>query len=639
MTFTCPASELNSGSFPASHESAYMGVEIMKQLPSHTNNFSRVLVMFCLTVLLFAQNTVFSAAFSANACGDGRVDKILEDFDLTPITAFTVFKADPSIPEPNLSIVPGCQDKALSFGYDLSNASPNGQSWIVLQRSIPVTDLTNFTHIRLALRGSNLNSHENVEVKLWDGNQLYTVTLRSMTDLPVWRPIYIDFRELTSGGTINLATISRFEIAVVRCSSADCEVPDVPGTPTPNEHVGTLFLDEFALVDLKPSSVNRLVETGFERVEPNRIVAEAAASAVRSTISLSGTVTGMVPAWFSEPSPNYNTYAQAEALLVFTYEYERTGNTAYRDAAHNLARKLLSLQIPTEKINAGAWYTSYNQNLQPPTRPPPSMAPCNGNEMLIQDIDTCEWVGNVGWMLIALGKLQRSGLYDDPATLSTALNRGAEWIIGQFGRNPEYPSLISLGIEGNISAYFGLLASRKTQEAAQLGKAIFQFGWDPIQKRIKPGVNPADTATAMDVSGSWGVAFLRAIGKTQEALDSQGYTVAVLRTSSFSGSILGYGDIAGPFTVAVEFTAQAAVAGIKDADFVMRQIYPLQKKPNEPYPGAFPGGTDHWYGGALSPWITTMPGVSPTAWVYFASSSIDPLSDSLLKMHLPVILK
>ncbi|GIK37951.1 MAG: hypothetical protein BroJett011_17840 [Chloroflexota bacterium] len=618
----------------------------MKQWSSNVRRLCRVLVMTCLTGLIFVPVIVFSASFSPNACGDGRGDKILEDFGST--TVFTpVFKADPSIPDPTLSIVSGCHGQALAFGYDLTNANSNGESWIVLQRTIPVTDLTQFTHIRLALRGSNVNSHENVEIKLWDGHQLYAITLKSMTDLPVWRPIYIDLRELTNVGTINLATISRFEIAVVRCST-DCEVPDVPGVPTPNEHVGTLYLDEFGLVNLKPGTPNRLVETGFESVELNRVVAEAAATAIHTRISSSDPTTGLVPSWFSEPTPNYNTYVQAEALLVFIYEYEQTGSIAYRDAARNLARKLLSLQIPMGKTNAGAWYTSYDQTLQPPYHPLPTPQPCDGNEAMMSvggnlvanNIDACEWVGNVGWVLIALSKLQRSGLYDDPVALSDALNRGAGWVIGQFGRNPGYPVLISLGIEGNISAYFGLLASGKQQEAAQLGNAIFQFGWDPVQRRMKPGVGSTDAATAMDVSGSWGVTLLRSLGKTQEALDSQGYSATVLRTSSFSGTILGYGDIAGPFTVAIEFTGQAAVAGIKDADFVMRQIYPLQRQPNKAYAGAFPGAADHWYGGSLPPWNTTMPGVSPTAWVYFAASCIDPLREAYLcKVYLPVILK
>jgi hypothetical protein len=603
--------------------------------------------------MVLVSGNVYSAPSSANACGDGRVDTILEDFDSTPVTAFAVFKADPSIPDPNLSIVAGCHGQALSFAYDLNSVSPDGQSWIVLQRSLPVTDLTRYSHLRLALRGSNINGHDNVEVKLWDGKQLYAVSLKSMTDLPVWRPIYIDLRELAGASTINLATISRIEIGIVRCSGAGCEIPDVPGEPPPDpQHVGTLFVDEVALVDLKPGAANRLVESSFEGVVPNRAVAQKAAAALHTRISSSGPAAGLVPAWFPEQNPNYNSYVQAEALLVFIYEYDRTGDLAYRDAARNLARKLLSLQIPAGKANAGAWYTAYDQNLQPPTRPLPNLAPkpqppCDGNETMILDhgrllannIDACEWVGNVGWLLIALGELQHSGLYDDPVTLRDALDRGAGWIIGQVGRNSEFPDLISLGIEGNISAYFGLLVAGKQQEAIALGYAIYQSGWDVVQRRMKPGVGPTDTATALDVSGSWGVALLCSIGKLQEALDSQGYAATVLRTNSFDGSIFGYGDIAGPFTVAVEFTAQAAVAGIKDADHAMRRIFALQIH-DGPFGGAFPGATDHWYGGSLPPWTTTMSGVSPTAWVYFAASFVDPLGGACQsKTYLPLLLR
>ena len=223
-----------------------------------------------------------------NACGDGRVDGVLEDFESS--SGFAVFKAHPSIPDPALSTVPGCRGQALAFTYDLRNVSPvDGQSWIVLQRSFAATDLRSFTHLRLALRGSNLDSHDNLDVKLWDGHQLYAVTLKSMTDLPVWRPIYIDFRELHNAAAMNLATISRIEIAVVRCNGPDCEVPNVPGAPVrPAEHTGTLFLDEFAFVDLRPGAGHRLVETGFARVNPNPAVAAAAAAAIAAGVARTG---------------------------------------------------------------------------------------------------------------------------------------------------------------------------------------------------------------------------------------------------------------------------------------------------------------------------------------------------------------
>jgi len=590
---------------------------------------------------MFSPNLALSQPAWPIACGDGRVDTILDDFDST---SGTIFKADAAIPDPVLRQVVGCHGTAMAVDYDLTNVAPNGQSWIVLRRSLPTAeDLSGFTHIRLAIQGSNINGHDNVEVKLRDeAGNLSAISLQSMTDLPVWRPIYIDLRELT--GSARLTNITGFEIGIVRC--AGCEVFDNPGQPPPPEmHMGTLFLDEFSAVSLNPGMANRWVETSFESVTPDPTVLTTAANALFAWITLSGPGMSLVPAWFPEANPNFNSYAQAEALLVFIYEFERTGNVAYRDAARNLAAKLISLQIPSGQAQAGAWYSAYTINqvtLRPPDRalPPGQSVQCDGNEAMVTDpgtgqlvatnIDTCEWAGNVGWLLIALGELQRSGFFDKPTALRDALERGAAWVARQSQErgNLAYPNLITLGIEGNISAFFGLLRADKKQEAALLGNAIFQFGWDSVQQRMKPGVGLVDAATALDVSGSWGGTFLRTIGKIQEALESQGYAASVLRGTSFDGAIFGYGDIAGPYTVSVEFTAQAASAGIYGADFVMQQIDPLQISSGI-YAGAFPGATDHWYGGQLSPWSTTMPGVSPTAWVYFANNR-DPLLQPVL---------
>jgi hypothetical protein len=640
--------------------------------------WSRLLVPLCVLVAILGADVARAEPPWSIACGDGRVDTI---FDAPWTVCCTTNEA--IIPRPVLRPVPGCNGPAVAVDYDLRNIAlvpnpldptkPIPQSWVVLQQAVPQNkrNFTKYTHVRLAVQGSNGNSHETLEVKLNDGSGLFTARLASVTDLPVWRAIYVDLREFTGTGTINLANIVGLEIGIARCplpapmapdAGPACEVPDnSPGGPS-EEHVATLFLGEFAGVDLKPGAPNRLVETGFAAVTPNPSVRAEAAAALLGQLIPCGPGqacdpgTDLIPAWFPETNRNLNTYVQAEALLVFVSEYERTGNPAFRDAAQRLATKLLGLQIPAGKVHAGAWYTSRDAALNPPGRalPTGNAGVCDGNETMVQDpddpdhrfvaanIDACEYVGNVGWALIALGKLRRSGFYPDAAALQNALDRGAAWIAGQSAYrrstadpNPlkAYPNLISLGTEANISAYFGLSAAGKRSEAVLLGDAIFKAAWDPVQRRIKPGVRPEDAPTAIDVSGSWGVTFLRSIGRPTEARDSQAYSASVMRVSSFDGSIFGYGDIAGPYTPAVEFTAQAAAAGISDADFAMQQISPLRARCTanygHSYPGAFPGAADHWYGGQLSPWSTTMCGVSPTAWVYFAQNG-DPLLDLLV---------
>lgn len=105
---------------------------------------------------------------------------------------------------------------------------------------------------------------------------------------------------------------------------------------------------------------------------------------------------------------NYNTYAIALSLLVFVEEYERTKEPSYKEAANQLVSKLLILQIPDDKVNAGAWYTAYKLD---GGQIVPSDSSCTGNEMETKDIDRCSWIGNTAWVVIAFNRLKNSGIY------------------------------------------------------------------------------------------------------------------------------------------------------------------------------------------------------------------------------------
>src|SRR5205823_5877000 len=123
-------------------------------------------------------------------CGDGRVDTVIDNFDqVSPWTYCCSFP--PAIAPATLSSIQGCSGNALAINFDIT-----GGDWIIVLRNFnPPVDLSKYTHLRLPMRGSNLNAHHNVEVKLFDGKGLYVATLTSITDLPDWRPLYIDFRE------------------------------------------------------------------------------------------------------------------------------------------------------------------------------------------------------------------------------------------------------------------------------------------------------------------------------------------------------------------------------------------------------------------------------------------------------------
>ncbi|HEX6096351.1 MAG TPA: hypothetical protein VF432_08510 [Thermoanaerobaculia bacterium] len=545
-------------------------------------------------------------------CGDGRVDSVIDSFD--SVGGWSARFRDRDLPTVMLSPTAGCANGALAVRWTL-----NGGEWLVLVRDLPQpVDLTRFTHLRLALRGANPGERLNLQLKLMDAQgRVFWVVAESVTDLPVWRPMYVDLRELTcfgdsaacpSGATLDLARITQLQIGIALClrDGAPCEATD--------RH-GGIDLDELAAVDLRPGASHRVAMARRERVIPNPDLRAETAGAILGHQHANG----LVPAWFPEAVPNYNTYAEAAALLVFADEYQRTGDVRYRDAAARLTNTLLSLQIRAPLRQAGAWMSAYT------LRDGVLVSfdgTCTGDESLIggddRDLNRCMWVGNVGWAVLALVRARDADLPVDRVALNGAIRAATDWIAAQIGRMPAHPGLVTRGLEGNISAWFALAAAG-SPHARALADAIFARGWDPVEQRLKMGVGDTDFGSAIDMSGSWGAQFLWRTGRSREALASQGYALSVFPTTSFDGTLHGLGDIAGPWTPTVEFGAQAAAAGIAGANAVMSEIYRL-KHPD----GSFPGGPDDWFGGIGTPWTTTMTGVAPTAWVYFAQNG-DPL--------------
>ncbi|MGZ8710147.1 MAG: hypothetical protein ACXW28_07975, partial [Thermoanaerobaculia bacterium] len=545
-------------------------------------------------------------------CGDGRVDQVIDAFE--SVGGWSAPYRDRDLPAVTLFSTDGCSNDALAVRWTL-----NGGEWIVLVRDLPqALDLTSFTHLRIALRGSNPNARLNLQIKLMDAHgKVFWTVAESVTDLPVWRPMYIDLRELTCfgdaaacppGASLDRSRIAQIQIGIALCvrDGSLCEATEMHGG---------LDLDELAAVDLRPGAAHRVVMDRRERVIPDPDLRAEAAAAILGHQHANG----LVPAWFPEATPNYNTYTEAAALLVFADEFSRTGDVRYRDAAVRLTEALLALQIAPPLRNAGAWMSAYTLRDGAIDSFDGS---CTGDETLIdgddRDLNRCMWVGNVGWAVIALVRARDAQLPVDRAALSAAIAAAVDWIHAQVGRMAAYPDLVTRGLEGNISAWFGLAAAGSSHANA-LADAIWTHGWDPVEQRLKMGVGDTDFGSAIDMSGSWGAQFLWRTGRSREALASQGYALSIFPTTSFDGAIDGLGDIAGPWTVTVEFGAQAAAAGIAGANAIMSEISRL-KHPD----GSFPGGTDDWYGGIGTPWTTTMTGVAPTAWVYFAQNG-DPL--------------
>src|SRR5205085_2773112 len=204
--------------------------------------------------------------------------------------------------------------------------------------------LSPYTHLRVALRGASTSAHHDVQLKIGDtSGRVNWILLRSVADLPVWRVVYVDLREMecfagfegqcATRPPLDLTHVNRIEIAVSRSTgAADCGDPTSPAN--------SLDVDELAAVDLRPGSPRRVVESAFETVRPSPDVRSSIGEGLLRRID----ATHLIPAWMGESQPYYNTYSEAVAILVFTEEWNRTGDVRFRDAARRVAGRMLALQ-------------------------------------------------------------------------------------------------------------------------------------------------------------------------------------------------------------------------------------------------------------------------------------------------------
>ena len=210
-------------------------------------------------VLAFLLLAAPASAQWANTCGDGRVDKIVDGFD--DLSGWSYCCSDREMSPATLTAVAGCSGQALRIAYNLAS------EWLVVLRTMAPQNLSPYTHLRLALRGGSADAHHDVQVKIGDAaGRVNWLLLRSVGDLPVWRVVYIDLRELECfdtatacavKGPLDLTKIARLEIAVSRCrdgAGKECE---------PGSSANAIDIDELAAVDLKPGSPRRIVENTF----------------------------------------------------------------------------------------------------------------------------------------------------------------------------------------------------------------------------------------------------------------------------------------------------------------------------------------------------------------------------------------
>ncbi|NNF62418.1 MAG: hypothetical protein HKN06_13970, partial [Gammaproteobacteria bacterium] len=363
----------------------------------------------------------------------------------------------------------------------------------------------------------------------------------------------------------------------------------------------------------------------FVQVERN----ETALAAIAGDLLARQRPHGFLPAWF-ELAPNWHLYANAMALIVFALEYERldeAGDAAamnFLDAAYLLADRLVTLQQLSARN--GAWDDSFVEA---------------GNTLVLRpEGSRIVWVGSTAWAGIAL--VIARDLLPDGARYDSAISAAAQYYVDEQAcrTTAGLPAgSVTEGTEGNISShlFFAAAAARgltANTAPAALAQFISANLYDPAQQRFLCGVRVdfgsgydgasctlggsgaivgVDANSCLDVTGNWGVDWLKRQGRVDDALLGLAYSRLVFPTHAFGdAAVHGLGDIAGPWTPTVEHGAgQWAAAGGPDANYVLDAAWQ-----HLCHDGTCQGAADNFSAGIG--WNTTSTGISPAAWMYLA---------------------
>jgi len=475
--------------------------------------------------------------------------------------------------------ISGYTDTALQLNYNLGSTSGN---WVQIRCNFdPPLDLSAYDHLRFDWRGDP-DAANSLEIGLTDQvtttQRIFARGYHHATHRGWWGQMVVPFNFLAPwhGGTFDPEHVVAFFVSVVK-DGAD----DTGG-------VGSLAIDNLSVDNVAA----RTVPTGFSTPMTN----SAAATAAAQWLASQQQATGLLKSWMEESTCAAHVYDQALALLVFSHE----GMWTQADA---LVGALAQAQ------NAdGSWYKSYDCSN--------SGLPC---------VHCHKWEGDIAWAVYALSRYLALGGSHPQAR--PAMENGAAWLATRLAADG---CLVIDHTEGTIDAWWALQAAgpEYRDEADRLKNCLLTCYWDDAMGRFKGG---RDWQQPYLDNQTWGGAFLRAIGREEDARRASSYAYAVLRLPAQGGQVFGFDGQGGPWSVWNEGTAQYVAVGGQGADDFLRELLAQQERD-----GAMPSSPDDFGGGGV--WTTRWHGVAPTAWLYFALNPGEPFH-STLYVWLPLTLK
>jgi hypothetical protein len=484
-----------------------------------------------------------------------------------------------------------CSGQSLSIDWTLGE----GESWVVLRRALPSPiDLSAAGWLYVPFQGDPAAPHVALEVKLEDADGCRALhRFDGVTDLEPWRTMVLGrtaFSVPDSGRSAEGAcTLDRSRVSAVQVAISDA----VGGGG------GRLRLGDVTTAERDPWTPEAFSCPVADPDDARGRMARALLDRQEESLRTLGHA--LVPTWDGESPPRYYVYSLSMILALFSAEYHRTGDLVYREAADRLAMEFVNLPLD----ESGTWADGYVDGV-------------DGLEPIDDGVEAgWTWYGNVSWSLIGLRRYLTLVQPEEPAPFEAVMIPAGDYLleaIAAFGEeHPDYIGAVTLGTEGCVSTYFGLVAvSDLVPGAAEAAEAqavaLIAHAWNAEEQRLNIGLS--DPGIAIDVTSAWGSQFLRHRGLVTEALAAQATALAVFPVTSFDGRTWGLGDLAGPIVPSWEFHGQALASGAPASEELMATALPEERD------GVFPGAPDNFSGNGG--WSTTWTGSSPTTWMYFA---------------------
>lgn len=448
-----------------------------------------------------------------------------------------------------LATVSGYHGHAVQLNYDLGT-QPG--AWVQLRRDFnPPLDLSAGDHLRFFHHGTLTNTLEVGLVSANDQNY-FGSSWNQATQVPWWTYATWDFQDFHNGQGEQFPDFHQVKaifISVVNSAGG------VGGT-------GSFSVDELQYLDIAA----RAVPAAADHLTADQTIAQRAANWIESRQQPGG----LLKSWQEESVDYAWLYDQALGLIVLS--------ETDLPKAHQLAGKLHTL-----RNGDGSWYLGYHYST---------------SAWVEQKKD----VGPIAWTVYALMQYYLRG--GTTTSYQDAL-AGAHWLATQ----QQADGSMSPITEWNLDTWWAFQSVGYRMQANRLRDFLLTQVWDDAMGRFKS--SPSTYQIFLD-NQTWGAAFLRAVGREQDARRALSYARWTLAAASSTGQICGF-DGAGPFSIWNEGALQYIAQGGENSQYYWGQLAGQQAQD-----GGLPNSFDRFQGYIV--WLSPWHGVAPTAWLYFAAT-------------------